>query len=926
MTTVPPDVTVMDLISSSQIPGMTSDKAEVSQTSQDDSTTGKPLVGSSTNTMSSASSSMPVTSEFESKSIEEVVTPSSNTVASAISTIAGEVTLSSTSASSQEPVPHASTSASQEPVPHASTSASDGQTLASDSTLIGMTTISSLSNESTSLDSSEISSNDTVISMTDTTTMHSNDVSAESMAYTTDSTSISLDSTNSSNEYATVTVTDASYSDDMTQSTGNVTDEATTDSTILLTTNESNLYTSAPDVSTIVTSTFTIGDNGHGTQITETTLGEQDVTTDSSTTQFTEDTGLERTTAHSTTSEDDDETVTSIMYELHFRGDCSMISSQDIKDVFINNIKKLLAEPLQTEMQNIIIHTIQCGSLYFNVTFKRKSLANLSVHLDELLNSNTTIQIDENNTLKFQFEDFKYIPMEFEGSPTSTSELSTSTEELTTSQNIVPSDLAFIFKFTGDCSVLMTNATGSNGNVNKGHSTIIKVSTASWTSLSTGKIDKKDATSAVPQTYTVDENTENSNDTNQSSSVKSTSGIEELKNTMTSLSDNSETIIDTTTILSEVTTMLPSVTTPPEVTNDEHLTMHSTKIKRSEETVEDISTMIPTSNSSPTLNPEKVTMEISTVSQQTDGTSEESSSPHTDLKTSDLLGASFNNLYANLTAKEQFEAILTEKLSTTLEIPQNLIFLGPVSCGSVLINITIKNQLNKEEVESQVFDLPNQLKNFTITITDHMGQSHDYKLEAVSKSKVKITDQTTTPTPYDEEDKGLTEIELIIIIVCGVFGGMLLLALIAFVIYRCSSSRNRKSFALGESPTQMNLEDFTLTKMTRPSPVYTDQGVTYTNRPKQAPAYNNPIYHSNNGHFENHNNPAGSGSVSAMRSSRENLVPQSGGPHVGGGGGVENPSFASDDLLDSGSNTSTELPYDEKVEMNVIGEQNQQML
>ena len=124
------------------------------------------------------------------------------------------------------------------------------------------------------------------------------------------------------------------------------------------------------------------------------------------------------------------------------------------------------------------------------------------------------------------------------------------------------------------------------------------------------------------------------------------------------------------------------------------------------------------------------------------------------------------------------------------------------------------------------------------------------------------------------------------VIICSVIGGVLLLLLITFICYKCIGARNRKSFALGDTPAaQYDMEDFSLTKMNRPKPIYTDRGLIINTDlnvpPRPLSGYSSPT--------------AGGAANSNHRSSSEQLVESGRAPH---NAGHDNLSFSSEDMLD----------------------------
>lgn len=544
-------------------------------------------------------------------------------------------------------------------------------------------------------------------------------------------------------------------------------------------------------------------------------------------------------------------TQNNVTYLFIFNGNCTYLLSNETS---VLEFKALLLHMLRNNSdvdiltEDLILGDILCGSITINVTFINLNQSDIRDHftrLKSLLNNTISLNID-NSTEMFTLYDIILISDISDAADESTTNIIIS--EITTETIPAITDSTFLFKFSGDCSILIP------------HESVITTDSSQMFTNSDGGDSTTEPSGKLMHAITAaNQNTINNNEVTDTSNIE----ISSISNVVS-------------------TDSLAAVT-------------------------------------------EKITTQI-------------------------LI--EFDDIYANLTTKEQFQAIFTSKITGVLRLVNvssndtAAIEVGNVTCGSVLINLTVSNTNEFPIIDDTILNLKQQNSAFVITVKDSDGNFHSYRLDEV---ELLSSPWMTTPLMLSTSklpdvniiDEGLTEVELIVIIIFSVVGGSLLILLLSFVIYRCCTTRNSKSFTLGETPNhQLRLEDFTLTKMNRPTPVYTDQGVILTtnvgqNRVRSSTPYNNPMYeqggviantsYANNGHYYENNKASAPEPVNRSFTSTENLV-QSGRSGNNGSRmvhpGIENPSFSSDDILDldSGSNTSTELPYDMKVNPSSKGE------
>ena len=258
-----------------------------------------------------------------------------------------------------------------------------------------------------------------------------------------------------------------------------------------------------------------------------------------------------------------------------------------------------------------------------------------------------------------------------------------------------------------------------------------------------------------------------------------------------------------------------------------------------------------------------------------------------------------------------------DKLVGATDMADTHIAINDVRCGSVEVDVVF--------YDSAGMDIPDTIES--------MAESGGLSLAIPTNNGLyNFTSVSGTvegdPIPVNQDDSSgwvswadLDSVEQIIIIVTVCVVASLIMCTVCVLICRCHRRKHTKSFTLQETPPDnYNIHDFTLTKMDRPQPVYTEEGIVMpaveTNGHVNGVVkvgYENELYdisnqledekkdstYSSNPVFTDTDVEPLYDTADIIRSpSTERLMSAS---HRATDGGYDNPSFSSDDILDSGT-------------------------
>lgn len=289
--------------------------------------------------------------------------------------------------------------------------------------------------------------------------------------------------------------------------------------------------------------------------------------------------------------------------------------------------------------------------------------------------------------------------------------------------------------------------------------------------------------------------------------------------------------------------------------------------------------------------------------------------------------------------KNRFKVNLIYNLAVGLNIVKERINIQVIRCGSLNVTVAISDTKDTD-IDQRLVEM---VEEDTLRVAVEMEDNSTIIFSAVDMILVSVplTPSSAGPTghrtvsPDDGDDDGLGRIELLIIIVCACLAAIIIIVCIGFCIRRCTARRKtQKSFNLGDTPSlNVTLEDFTLMKMERPYPVYNEQG---------------PVLHPDYSERDTLPSRRATGMATvicpdyerayvplALPSERPSNMPSlpnispssSPGPGARSAGvsgtdntgtdnvesvysrtGYDNPSFSSDDILDSAHASDAELP------------------
>ena len=263
---------------------------------------------------------------------------------------------------------------------------------------------------------------------------------------------------------------------------------------------------------------------------------------------------------------------------------------------------------------------------------------------------------------------------------------------------------------------------------------------------------------------------------------------------------------------------------------------------------------------------------------------------------------------------------LTEKLVARLKVNESRLSFGDVTCGSIVINVTVTDTKNTEITALLKASVSNAKINVFLTV-DNLTYIYSVRsVEVLSEPPMPTTTVQTTTPAVEPDGTGMPvpgvnnedRIRMIIIIASAVGGGMIVLIIFGCCIYCCCQrcKNNSGSFSLGDTPSAyVKSEDVLLEKMPRTPGYYGDEGYVVKaeyqdgNGPNktspdsgtfsmgEAPAQNDDNQNEKSNHYDNRNHD--DGDVAGRRLSREALVKDQRSESPG----YDNPSFSEDEIL-----------------------------
>ena len=167
---------------------------------------------------------------------------------------------------------------------------------------------------------------------------------------------------------------------------------------------------------------------------------------------------------------------------------------------------------------------------------------------------------------------------------------------------------------------------------------------------------------------------------------------------------------------------------------------------------------------------------------------------------------------------EDFRSRMGQALSSNLNLDMEQIHIIDTKCGSIIVKILLINI-------TSIVNVSDSLKSMTgIMLFNASAGNRTFSFVLIN-SELLPTQILDTPKREEPDSLKLTDVQIIIIIVCSVIGGTLLMYAFGFCVYACYQRKKTQSFDLSETPiSDLNMDDFTLTKMERPHLMYNDYG------------------------------------------------------------------------------------------------------
>lgn len=259
---------------------------------------------------------------------------------------------------------------------------------------------------------------------------------------------------------------------------------------------------------------------------------------------------------------------------------------------------------------------------------------------------------------------------------------------------------------------------------------------------------------------------------------------------------------------------------------------------------------------------------------------------------------------------EDFKNQVVSSLTAATGLDSSRFTINDVNCGSVEVSLTVSDTAGTD-IPDTISDLASTGQ-LSVSVNSR-GTVHNFTSEeATVIDDEPEVEESTDSFSWDD----LSYVEQIIIIVTCIVVGLVVFCSVCCLVCKCHRKKYSKSFTLQETPPEdVKTEDFTLTKMDRPQPVYTDDGIVlplvdsnghtngvvkvgYENEMYQEPSKTN-VYTPNPVFNQIEEEEPLYDTADIIRSpSTERLMSAS---HRTGDGGHDNPSFSSDDILDSGT-------------------------
>ena len=263
--------------------------------------------------------------------------------------------------------------------------------------------------------------------------------------------------------------------------------------------------------------------------------------------------------------------------------------------------------------------------------------------------------------------------------------------------------------------------------------------------------------------------------------------------------------------------------------------------------------------------------------------------------------------------REQFVKVLSSLIKMEFKLKdEDLKIDDEITCGSLIVDVHLFNF--NPAMDAKMMTMGNSSLSLNVTAGSVTFYMPLLKVSNVPYETPLSTSAGSTTEMPSIDGIVLSHTEQIIVIVCAIVGGSLLIFGVLSIVYTCHT-RNYKSFDLGETPTaNVNMEDFTLTKMDRSYPLYDDQDMVVAYDSDVKPVSPDSVYHYQHGYF-----PRTTAPLSTFKSA-ETFEPQTlvavgregdtdrhaalTGSHHSSGDitdtetGFENPSFSGEDFLD----------------------------
>ncbi len=267
--------------------------------------------------------------------------------------------------------------------------------------------------------------------------------------------------------------------------------------------------------------------------------------------------------------------------------------------------------------------------------------------------------------------------------------------------------------------------------------------------------------------------------------------------------------------------------------------------------------------------------------------------------------------------EEKFKLDMKNQIVRKLNINESRVSINNITCGSVNVSITLSD--TRDTNLTQILQQYVMSGNLTIVVDTGDNNTFEYTAREVTEvlpsGGVTPEPSVVVPATTPSKSRELDYVDKIIITVVCIVAGICILVGFIYCCYECRKKKYSQSFTLGKSPGLDSMQDFTLTKMRRPQPVYNESGIILSTRYIDFTADDSSTDKNTtvvvlqgesprrvtNGHVAPY---PGSSFLTDIeedeikRASTENLVKSVRPP---GSPGYDNPSFSSDDILDSGT-------------------------